>query len=125
MSSWKWANQRARRSSVRGRPLAGLATALGLPEGPQVTHGGGVDHDDFARALELHIATRRQLGGDARERLLDDDRVVLREDDAGLFRHEFSLTQACPGTLAAVRPSPSRPSASSSFASPRTASAAG
>src|SRR5687767_1563733 len=105
MSSWKWANQRARRSSVRGRPLAGLATALGLPEGPQVTHCGGVDHDDFPRALELHIAACCQLRGDAGERLLDDDRVVLREDDVRLFCHTFSLTQACRGTSAADHPS--------------------
>src|SRR5688500_2732866 len=98
-------SERARRSSVRGRPLAGLATALGLPEGAQVTHGGCVDHDDFARALELHIAARRQLRGDACERLLDDDRVVLREDDVRLFGHAFSLTQACRGTSAAGHPS--------------------
>src|SRR3990170_6653833 len=111
MSSWKWANQRARRSSVRGIPLAGLAAALGLPEGPQVTHGGGVHHDDFSRALELHIAAGCELRGDAGERLFDDDRIVLREDDAGLFCHAFSLTQACPGTLAAGRPSRARPSA--------------
>src|SRR5687768_17936647 len=106
MSSWKWANQRARRSSVRGRPLAGLATALGLPEGPQITHGRGVDHDDFPGTLELHISARRQLRGDAGECLLDDDRVVLREDDAGLVCHVFSLTQACRGALADVRAHP-------------------
>src|SRR6267143_5605730 len=78
---------RARRSSVRGRTLFGLATALGLSQGPQVTDRGGIHHDHLAGPLELHVASGRELRGDGGQGLFDDDRVVLREDDARLFCH--------------------------------------
>src|SRR6266568_9371366 len=88
--------ERVRRSSVRGRSLSGLATALGLSHGPQVAHRGGVDHDDLATPLEPNEASSRELRRDARQRLLDDDRVVLREADARLLCHGTSLTPRHP-----------------------------
>src|SRR5882672_3976967 len=91
--------KRVRRSSVRGRALSGLATALGLPQRPQVTHRGGVDHDDLAAPLEPNKASGRELRRDARQRLFDDDRIVLREDDARLFCHRTSLTPGHPRYL--------------------------
>src|SRR6266568_6090314 len=79
--------ERVRRSSVRGRTLSGLATALCLPQGPQVAHRGGVDHHCLAGPLESNEATRGELLRDARERFLDDDDVVLREEDARFLCH--------------------------------------
>ena len=95
---------RARMSSVRGIPLFGLPTALGLSQRAQVTDSGGVDHDHLAGPLEPHKATGRELRGDGRERLFDDDRVVLRENDAGFLCHGTRLTPRHPGMRRGDRP---------------------
>src|SRR6266508_111922 len=73
--------ERVRRSSVRGRPSRGT----------QVANRGRVDHHHFASPLESDEAPRRELLGNARERLLDDDRVVLREGDGCFICHGPSL----------------------------------
>src|SRR5206468_10951628 len=91
--------ERVRRSSVRGRTLSGLATALGLPQGPQVAHRVGVDHHCLAGPLESNEATRGELLRDARQRFIDDDDVVLREDDARFLCHGTSLTPGHPRDL--------------------------
>src|SRR6266545_4900124 len=83
--------ERVRRSSVRGRPPRGLAAALVPSRGTQVANRGRVDHHHFASPLESDEAPRRELLGNARERLLDDDRVVLREGDGCFICHGPSL----------------------------------
>src|SRR5439155_9082893 len=91
--------ERVRRSSVRGRSLSGLATALGLPQRPQITHRRGIDDDDLGAPLEPNEASGGELRRDARERLVDDDRIVLREDDARFVGHPPSLSPLQPAEL--------------------------
>src|SRR5438876_3021382 len=92
--------ERVRRSSVRGRSLSGLATALGLPQRPQVAHRRGIDDDDLGAPLEPNEASGGELRRDARQRLVDDDRIVLREDDARFVGHPPSLSPLAPRSSA-------------------------
>src|SRR5213594_2854444 len=101
--------ERVRRSSVRGRTLSGLATALGLPQGPQVAHRGRVDHHCLAGPLESNEATRGELLRDARERFLDDDDVVLREEDARFLCHGTRVLRVGAATRQADEGSEGRP----------------